>query len=66
MLDIRENFVSERVVRHRSRLPREVVESLSLEVYKKQINVTLKDVVSEHGRDALRFAPDDLSGLLQL
>ncbi|KFQ06510.1 hypothetical protein N330_02183, partial [Leptosomus discolor] len=44
-LDIRKNFCTERVVKHWSRLPREVVESPCLEVFKKRVAVALWDVV---------------------
>ena len=46
-MDIGKSFCTERVVRDWPRLPREVAESPSLEVFKHRVDVALGDMVEQ-------------------
>ena len=44
-MDFRKNLFSEKAVRYWNRLPTKVVESSSLEVFRNNMNVPLRDMV---------------------
>ena len=64
-LDIWKNLISERVVTHWNRLPRELVELPTLKVFKKRTDVALSGMVSGHRGDGSMIGHDDPSGLFQ-
>jgi len=53
MLVMKKNLFSERVVMRWHRLPRQLMESLFLEVFKNLGDVALRDVVGGHGGSRL-------------
>ena len=54
-MDTRRNFFSRRAVRHWHRMPREVVGSPSLKVFRKRGDVALRDTVGGHGGGGLEL-----------
>ena len=52
-----------RVVKYWNRLPREGEESLFPEVFKKHVDVALRDIVSGHSGGEVMIVPDDARGL---
>ena len=64
-LDIGKCFFSKREVMHWYRLPRYVLESPSLEVFKNLRDEALKDVVGGHGGVRSTVGLEDLRGLFQ-
>ena len=65
-MDVRRNLFAERVVLQWHRLPKEVMQSLPLEVFKICVDVALSDTVSGHGGDGLMVGIGDLSSLSNL
>ena len=64
-MDIRKKIFSETGVRYRNRLPREVVESLSLGCVQELSRCGTENMVSELRGDGLMVGLNDLSGLFQ-
>ena len=64
-MNIKKTFFSKRVVRYWHRLPRVVLESPSLEMFKNNGDVTVRDMISGHGGDGLMAGLNDVSGLFQ-
>jgi len=63
--NIRTFFFSESMVKYWNGLPRVVAESPSLEVFKKSVDVALRNTVTGHGGNGLMIGLGDVSHLFQ-
>lgn len=54
------------MVKYWNRLPMELVESASLDVFQNHVDVVLRDMVSGHGGDGSAVGLDDLGDLFHL
>lgn len=65
-MDIRKSFLTKRVVKDWNNLPREVVQSPSVEVLKRYVDVILGDMFSsELGSSRLMLELNNIKGLFQ-
>lgn len=64
-LDVKNNFFAERVIRNLKKLVREVVELPSLEVFKRHVDMALRDMIQQYTSSVSWMVGFDVLGLFQ-